>query len=149
MTFRAQLTASLCGLAWFGAATAQSIATLPPPATSWAVSNLPGTTLYQDKLIGDGALAPDISKGGDFESSDTRGLARSLQVDGVVSALSSRQAGSSTDVLETGVVAKSQWETADYGAWSLDASARTGGSGLQSEQGHGGVLTLRQRGKPF
>jgi hypothetical protein len=31
-----------------------------------------------------------------------------------------------------------------YGAWSLDASARTGGSGLgTSEQGQGGVITLK------
>lgn len=152
MTLRGQFIAGLCGfggLAWFGAAIAQSTASLPPPAMSWAASNLPGTTLYQDKLIDDGSLAPDISKGGDIESSDSRGLARSLQVDGVVSALSSRQAGASTDVLETGFIAKSQWETADYGAWSLDASARAGGSGLQSEQGQGGVLTLRQRGMPF
>jgi hypothetical protein len=152
MTFRAKLTASLCGLggfAWFGAAIGQSVASLPPPPLSWAASNLPGTTLYQDKLIGDGSLAPDISRGGDVESSDAQGLARSLQIDGVVSALSARQSGSSTNEVESGFVAKSQWETADYGAWTLDASARAGASGLESEQGQGGVLTLRQRGMPF
>ena len=45
---------------------------------------------------------------------------------------------------------KSQWETATYGAWSLDASARTGGSDLgPAEQGQGGTFTLRQRGMPF
>src|SRR5450631_363601 len=47
-------------------------------------------------------------------------------------------------------MAKAQWETAAYGAWSLDASARTGGSNQgPSEQGQGGVVTLRQRGMPF
>ena len=152
MTFRAKLTVGLFGLggfAWFGAAIGQSVASLPPPALSWAASNIPGTTLYQDKLIGDGSLAPDITKGGDVESSDTQGLARSLQVDAVASMLSARQSGSSTNEVESGFIAKSQWETADYGAWSLDASARAGGLGLESEQGQGGVLTLRQRGMPF
>jgi hypothetical protein len=152
MSFRAKLTAGLIGFggfAWFGAAIGQSVASLPPPAQSWAASNIPGTTLYQDKLIGDGSLAPDITNGGDVESSDTQGLARSLQVDAVASMLSARQSGSSTNEVESGFIARSQWETADYGAWSLDASARAGGSGLESEQGQGGVLTLRQRGMPF
>jgi hypothetical protein len=152
MSFRAKLTAGLIGFggfAWFGAAIGQSVVSLPPPAQSWAASNIPGTTLYQDKLIGDGSLAPDITNGGDVESSDTQGLARSLQVDAVASMLSARQSGSSTNEVESGFIARSQWETADYGAWSLDASARAGGSGLESEQGQGGVLTLRQRGMPF
>jgi hypothetical protein len=94
-------------------------------------------------------LAPDITKGGDVESSDTQGLARSLQIDAVASVLSERQSGVSTNEVESGFIAKSQWETADYGAWSLDASVRAGGSGLESEQGQGGVLTLRQRAMPF
>ena len=48
------------------------------------------------------------------------------------------------------MVAKAQWDTATYGAWSLDASARTGSSGENlAEQGQGGVLTLRQRDMPF
>jgi hypothetical protein len=68
----------------------------------------------------------------------------------VVSALSTRDGGGSTHVMENGVIAKSQWETVAYGAWSLDASARTGGSDLgPSEQGQGGTITLRQRGMPF
>jgi hypothetical protein len=152
MTLRAKLTAGLCGfggVAWFVAAMGQTVASTPPPPLSWAASNIPGTTLYQDKLIGDGSLVPDITKGGDVESSDTQGLARSLQVDAVASVLSERQSGSSTNEVESGFIAKSQWETADYGAWSLDASVRAGGSGLESEQGQGGVLTLRQRGMPF
>jgi SdrD B-like domain len=77
-------------------------------------------------------------------------LAHSLQIDGVASVLSSGDSGSAHSVMENGIIAKSQWETASYGAWSLDASARTGGSGGDpSEQGQGGVITLRQRGMPF
>src|ERR1700733_15342463 len=144
-----RLAFGLCGpggLVWLGVAHAQSA----PPAqpASWSATNLPGTSQYQDNYIG-GSSAPDISKGY-AESSDTQGLARSLEIDAVASALSSREAGSSTNVQENGILAKSQWETVDYGAWSLDAAARTGGSGLgPSEQGQGGVLTLRERGMPF
>jgi hypothetical protein len=130
-------------------ATAAAPAATSPSHAPWSAVNLPGTTVYQDNLIGGGSLAPDISKGDD-DGSDAGGLARSLQVDGVVSALSSRDGGSSTHVTENGIIAKSQWETVAYGAWSLDASARAGGSDLgPSEQGQGGAITLRQRGMPF
>jgi hypothetical protein len=115
---------------------------------SWSAANLPDTPVYQDKYISGGSLVPDISAGDG--TSDSQGLARSLQVDGVVSALSSRGSGSPANVVEDGAVVKSRWDTTAYGAWSLDASARTGGSDLgPSEQGQGGVLTLRQRGMPF
>src|SRR5208282_6644518 len=125
------LALGLCGLEGFaslGAAYGQSLsspsaASMPTP--SWSAANLPGATVYQDKYIGGGSLVPDISTG-DEAGSDSPGLARSLQVDGVVSALGSREGGASTNVVETGIVVKSQWETADFGAWSLDASARTG-----------------------
>ena len=153
------------GMAWPDAAEAQSLTATPeqsvapvttastvvPPAhaPSWSAVNLPGAAVYQDNLIGGGSLAPDLSKGDD-DGSDAGGLARSLQIDGVVSDLSSRDGGSSTHVMENGVIAKSQWETVAYGAWSLDASARTGGSDLgPAEQGQGGAITLRQRGMPF
>ena len=94
---------------------------------------------------------PPTSRRATPTSSDTQGLARSLQIDGVVSALEFPRGGLvDATCMENGIVAKSQWETVGYGAWSLDASARTGGSGLgPSEQGQGGVLTLRQRGMPF
>jgi hypothetical protein len=116
---------------------------------TWSAVNLPGTPVYQDKYIAGGSLTPDISAS-DAISGDSQGLARSLQVDGVVSALSSRDGGSSSNVVENGVVVRSQWETQNYGAWSLDGSARTGGSDLgPSEQGQGGVITLRERGMPF
>lgn len=125
------------GLACLGAAQAQSVT--PAPAAP----------VYQDRIIGGGSLPADISMGDDA-TSDTSGLAHSLQVDGVVSALSSHGGGSDSNVSENGVVVKSQWETATYGDWSLDASARTGGSEAGAgEQGQGGVITLRQRGMPF
>src|SRR5258708_11309283 len=82
--------------------------------------------------------------------SGPEGLARSLELDGVLSMLRSRGSGSDANVMENGVIARAQWETVAYGAWSLDASARTGSSGLgPSEQGQGGVVTLRQRGMSF
>ncbi len=123
----------------------------PPAAVGWSAANLPGEQPYQDHFIGGGSMTPDISSGDAVAGADdSQGLARSLQVDAVASALSSRGGGADNNVLENGVVAKSQWETAGYGAWSLDASARTGGSGLgPAEQGQGGVVTLWQRGMPF
>jgi hypothetical protein len=131
----------LCGIAtiaFVSAAQAQSV-TAPAPAAPQ----------YQDRYIGGGSLTPDISSA-DGSTSDTEGLARSLQIDGVASVLSSNDAGSTHSVMENGIIAKAQWETAAYGAWSLDASARTGGSGGDpAEQGQGGVITLRQRGMPF
>jgi hypothetical protein len=134
-----RLAFGLCGpggLACVGVVQAQSVTAAPAAP-------------YQDRVIGNGSLPVDISMGDDA-TSDTSGLAHSLQVDGVVSALSSRGGGSDSNVSENGVVVKSQWETAAYGDWSLDASARTGGSEAgPGEQGQGGVITLRQRGMPF
>jgi hypothetical protein len=129
-----RLVAGLCGLA-----------ALAGSAAVCAEASAP----YQDRFIGGGTLAPDISMG-DADVSDTGGLAHSLQIDGVVSALHSGGSGSTANVVENGVVLRSQWETVGYGAWSLDASGRTGGSDLgPAEQGQGGVVTLRQRGMPF
>lgn len=141
-----RLAVGLCGLGGLacagtahGQATAQPAAQVPAPA-------------YQDRYIGGGSLTPDINSG-DSSTSDTNGLAHSLQLDGVVSVLKSHGSGSDTHVSENGVIGKAQWETAAYGAWSLDASVRTGGSdqgaGQGPEQGQGGVITLRQRGMPF
>ncbi|HEV7614498.1 MAG TPA: hypothetical protein VGO37_21650 [Steroidobacteraceae bacterium] len=145
MKRRGNLTlAFLCGpggLALLSAVQAQVAATAPPTGHD--------APAYQDRYIGGGSLPLDISRA-DGTSSDTQGLANSLELDGVLSALSSRGAGSDTHVTEKGFLAKAQWETAVYGAWSLDASARTGGSELGAAgQGQGGVLTLRQRGMPF
>src|SRR5450432_1132224 len=132
--FISRFAASLCGLS-----------ALAGSAAVWAEAS----PAYQDRIIGGGTLAPDISMG-DADVSAGQGLARSLQIDGVVSALHSGSSDSATNVVENGIVLRSQWETVRYGTWSLDASARTGGSGLgPSEQGQGGVVTLRQRGMPF
>ena len=137
----------LWGLACPSPAYTQTLSTTP--ASAWSAANLPATTVYQDHYIGGGSLAPDISAG-ENGTEDTQGLARSLQIDAVTSRLSSHEGGSSSTFTENGIVAKSQWETASYGAWSLDASGRIGGSDQgQSEQGQGGVVTLRQRGMPF
>ena len=144
-----QLAFSLCGLGGLACSSAAYAQSVTPTATaSWSAANLPGAAVYQDKFISGGSLVPDIAKGGE-QISDDQGLARWFQGDGLVSALSSKDGGSSNDVEENGFVAKSQWETATYGAWSLDASARAGGSGGPSEQGQGGTITLRQRGMPF
>jgi len=130
-----RLAFCLCGLG-LGAAASSAV-------------NPPAPPQYQDRYIGGGSLVPDISTG-DEGTSDAQGLARSLELDGVASVLRSRGAGSDTNVMENGVIARAQWETVAYGAWSLDASARTGGSSLgPSEQGQGGVVSLRQRGMPF
>jgi hypothetical protein len=150
-----RLAFGLCGLGgmvWLGAVHAQSVTTAsvtpPPPPVSWSAANLPGANVYQDKFISGGSLVPDISKG-DAQSDSDQGLARSLQIDGVVSALKSSSGASSSNVEENGFVAKSQWETASYGAWSLDGSARAGGSGGPTAQGQGGSVTLRERAMPF
>lgn len=125
----------LAAFAWSGAG-----AQMPGP---------PGTSTYRDHYIDGGSLTPDVSAG-DGSSDDSDGLARSLQVDGIASALSSHGGGSSSNDREEGISAKSQWETASYGAWSLDASWRPGASDQgPAEQGQGGVVTLRERGMPF
>jgi hypothetical protein len=156
-----RLAFGLCGPAgaiWAGIAAAQTgapaptaAAALPAATPSWSAANLPGTEVYQDRFIGGGSMTPDISSGDAAAGADdTSGLARSVQIDAVASVLSSHGGGADGNVSENGFVAKSQWETAGYGAWSLDASARTGGSDAgTSEQGQGGVITLRQRGMPF
>ncbi|MDP8985685.1 MAG: hypothetical protein M3N97_11745 [Pseudomonadota bacterium] len=132
-TFTSRLAAGLCGL---GALAGAAVGAQQGPA-------------YQDRTIEGGTLAPDISKG-EADASDSGGLARSLQIDGVVSALHSGSSGSGTNTVEDGVLVKSQWETVHYGVWSLDAAGRTGGSGLStSAQGQGFIATLRQRGMPF
>ena len=99
------------------------------PPVPWSAANLPGAPAYQDRYIGGGSLAPDISAGQET-GGESEGLARSLQIDAVTSRLTSSGDGSSSSFMENGIVAKSQWETAGYGAWSLDASARMGGSDM-------------------
>ncbi len=134
------------GACW-SVAHAQTVmpATAAPP--SWSAANLPGVTAFQDKYIG-ASTAADVSQG-DAETHDDQGLARSLQIDGVMSSLSSHEGPYSSKVSEDGFIAKSQWETAAYGAWSLDGSVHAGASQGPEEHGQGGTVTLRQRGMPF
>ena len=127
----------LGGIAWLGLAAAQA-----PTA--------PAEPAYQDQYIRGGTLAPDISAGDEVGGEGGAGLARSLQLDAIVSAMGSTSGGRSENLVEKGIVAKSQWETATYGAWSLDAALRAGSTGQSfTEQGQGGVATLRQRAMPF
>src|ERR1700680_3558534 len=76
---------------------------------------------YQDHYIAGGTLAPDISTG-DYGTSDTSGLARSIRVDGVVSALRQEGPGAAAGLNENGLIVSAQWDTASYGAWSADAA---------------------------
>lgn len=138
MSPRAKLLGLVTALAAAHAALAQA-----PASSSDAAAG------YQDRVIAGGTLKPDISSG-DLDASEGQGLARSLEIDGIVSDLSSHGAGASTNAFESGFIAKYQWDTLNYGAWSLDASARAGSSDLgPSEQGQGGTLTLRERGLAF
>jgi len=146
MTSRANLATRLAfGLTGLGALAGMGAAFAQPAAPGAAAT--PAAPAYQDHYIDGGALKPDISAN-DGATSDAGELAHSLQIDGVVSALSSHSGGVSENLTENGFVAKSQWETAGYGAWSLDAAARVESSG-QAEPGQGGVLALRERGMPF
>jgi hypothetical protein len=140
----------LGGVLWFGAACAQALpAATPAPPASLSAANPPASGAYQDRYIGGGSLTPDISTG-DGATDDSSKLARSVQIDAITSRLTSSSDGSNSTFSESGIVAKAQWDTVGYGAWSLDASARAAGSdNIQSGQGQGGVITLRERGMPF
>ena len=86
LPFALRLAYSLCGLGGFlcWAANAQS----PAPAPAAAAA-----PVYQDRYIGGGSLSPDISMG-DNSTSNTDGLAHSLQIDAVASVLTSHDSGS-------------------------------------------------------
>ncbi len=104
---------------------------------------------YQDHYIDDGRLAPDLVHGPEASSVGS-GLSRSLRIDGVVSLLNSDNGAFSSDTSEHGLVANAAWDTAQYGTWTLDAAARTGGSDeSRNSQSVGGLFALRQRGMPF
>jgi len=138
----------LAALLWSGSSHAQGVnaAAASPAAASWSAVNLPGVNAFQDRYVG-GAGPADLS-GEDGEAQDDRGLARSVQIDGVMSALKSTEGAQSSSVSDSGIVAKSQWETVGYGAWSLDGSIAGAAQGT-SEHGQGATLGLRQRAMPF
>ncbi len=114
------------------------------PAVAWSAANLPDQPVYQDQYIGGGTLAPDISAGDRHGSDDGEGLARSLQIDAVASVLFRDGGGAESNMVENGIVAKSQWETAAVRrvvARCLGAHREAPDAG-RAEQGQGGVFTL-------
>jgi hypothetical protein len=102
------------------------------------------SSAYQDRYIADGALSPDISVG-DLGSSDPSGLARALRIDGVASVLSQQGPNAPPSFHENGVIVDAQWDTMSYGAWSLDAAAR---SSNQYDHGNSS-FSLHGRAMPF
>jgi len=137
------LAAWLCGPWVIAALSAPSEAQTAPQAPPAQASP------YQDRYIAGGTLSPDISTG-DYGTSDTSGLARSIRMDGVVSVLD-QEAPDASRIHENGLIADAQWDTASYGAWSADAAARTGGSsrpGVGHDYGTAS-FSLHQRGMPF
>jgi len=137
------LAAWLCGPWVIAALSAPSEAQTAPQAPPAQASP------YQDRYIAGGTLSPDISTG-DYGTSDTSGLARSIRMDGVVSVLD-QEGPDASRIHENGLIADAQWDTASYGAWSADAAARTGGSsrpGVGHDYGTAS-FSLHQRGMPF
>jgi hypothetical protein len=106
--------------------------------------------VYEDRLIGGGALSPDISSGDYYSSTDTSGLARSVRVDGLVSVLTQEGANAAPTLHENGVVFDTQWETRAYGTWSAGGALRIGGDDdrLGTGTSHGSFV-LHERGMPF
>ena len=134
----------LAGLAWAGPVTAHAPTQAASPGAQDAASD------YQDRYIDGGTLKPDVSVGDDGVGDPSTGLARSIQVDGIVSSLHSSEAGAKASVLEEGVAVKAQWETTVHGTWTLDGAVHSGRnepSGNRS--GGGGLVALRERGMPF
>jgi hypothetical protein len=138
------LAAWLCGLWVLAALDAPSHAQTAPQAPP------PQPPAYQDRYIAGGTLSPDISTG-DYGTSDTNGLARSIRIDGVVSVLDQEGPNPSPRTQENGVIVDAQWDTASYGAWSADAAARSGGSSRPGVSGNHGTasFSLHERGMPF
>ncbi|HEV8017199.1 MAG TPA: SdrD B-like domain-containing protein [Steroidobacteraceae bacterium] len=136
-------SAWLCGLWVLAVAAAPARAQSPPGPGPPAV--------YEDRLIGGGTLAPDISFG-DYYTPDTSGLARSIRIDAVTSMLEGTGANPTPTVHENGFVADSQWETAQYGDWSASGAVRVGGvdehyPGVSSNDNSS--FSLHERGMPF
>ena len=104
-----------------------------------------GAPAYQDRYIADGKLAPDISYG-DTGYSDTGGLAHSLRVDAVITAISHHAGDTGSNLDENGVIVETQWDTASYGALSLSGAAQT--TGGDNSTGDKIALGLHQRDLP-
>src|SRR5882762_9677243 len=148
MTTRAgrasRLAAWLCGpwvIAALSALSQAQTAPQAPPARAPA---------YQDRYIAGGTLSPDISTG-DYGTSNTDGLARSIRIEGVASVLDQEGPNPSPRTHENGMIVDAQWETASYGAWSADAAVRSGAPSRPGVVGNSGTTSysLHQRGMPF
>ncbi len=139
-----RLAAWLCGRWVIAALSAPSQAQTAPPAPP---ARAPA---YQDRYIAGGTLSPDISTG-DYGTSDTDGLARSIRIEGVASVLDQEGPNPSPRTHEDGMIVDAQWDTASYGAWSADAAARSGASSRPGVVGNYGTTSysLHQRGMPF
>ncbi|MFO1311756.1 MAG: hypothetical protein U1F41_06765 [Burkholderiales bacterium] len=134
-------------------------ATKPPRGRTfllWLAATLAGpcsiasaqqTPQYVDKYIDGGTLAPELFVD-DATATDAEGLARAIRIDAVASLLSHTGASNLT---ENGVIASAQWETLQHGAFTLDATARSGNANSFAGSGQkaGGTATLWQRGLAF
>ena len=115
---------------------ASALASLP---SSWAQSAAPkpeAPPAYEDRLIDAGnlaALPPDE----EAAAYNPEGLPREWRIDGFASRLEQ----GSVIRHENGMVLSGRLETLEYGAYTLDATVRGGGSRS--------VVTLFQRGLPF
>lgn len=118
------------------------------PVYAQTPSGSTGPSPYQDHYIAGGNLAPDVSSG-DAPTSDSGGLARSIRIDGVVSALGQDGPGSSPAMHEDGVIADGQWDTVNYGDWSMDVAARNAETGEIVDEHGTTSFSLHQRGMPF
>jgi len=134
----------LCGLSVIAALSAPSQAQTAPQGSPAQAS------AYQDRYIAGGTLSPDISTG-DYGTTETSGLARSIRTDSVGSVLDQEGPHSPPRTHENGLLAGAQWDTVSYGAWSADAAARTGGArrpGVGHDYG-AASFSLHERGMPF
>lgn len=93
---------------------------------------------YEDKLIEGGKLAPEVSE--ELAVYNTEGMPRSWRVEGFLSRIES----GNTKRYENGMLLSARLDTAEYGAFSVDATVRGKVSGSASD-----VFTLWQRGMPF
>jgi hypothetical protein len=109
---------------------------------AWAGEAPPAPAAYQDHYIAEGKLAPDISYG-EGGYTDSGGLARSLRVDALVTAISHSAGDANSDQNESGVIVESQWDTASYGAFSLSGAAQA--SSGDTATGDKIALGLQQR----
>ena len=115
------------------------------PATSSDPPAAPAA--FEDRYIDGGGLAPEIFND-DAVTVDPDGLSRTLRIDAVASALSN---SGSNNINENGLIVSAQWETLNYGAFTVDATGRSGNSNSFVGAGAkaGGTFTLWQRGLAF